>query len=421
MTIRTAATVLALKKPSIIRIAQTKMGTCPSLWSLGALHVRALQVLAHFTPEKSPRAPLFVKRSDLAATLGRSERTIDRIVSKLCAEAVITRTGQQRLGVGQWGVMRIQWSESSISKYFPHLAFEESVATSSAALPVHDGRDGRDRLKAGMGNSTARATSLAHKSTSSSLREEVLKNKPVRAPFQKPSSPALRRLPVDLHPLVTEFCLTREQVVVLMGKCKAKSTRLQDVLAIAAEAMREASLTGREAMAWLCSVVASGRDFAWARKIAVKKVVQAARPARITQLENRVVEAIRKAPRPLPHGATAMKIENGVVTVIPGGSGGAGVPRYIPVRVLLSELAKTSPMAIRQLVRGIRQPGEDRTHPKPEEQLLAPGQDFGRNGDLSEKDRVKGREQTAALFSLIKMGMSRSSDRVHGPKIAGAR
>ncbi|WP_321967171.1 hypothetical protein [Burkholderia cepacia] len=417
MPIRTAATVLALKKPSVIRIAQTKMGTCPSLWSLGALHVRALQVLAHFTPEKSPRAPLFVKRADLAATLGRSERTVDRIVSKLCAEAIITRTGQQRLGVGQWGVMRIQWSENSLEKYFPHLVFEETAAASSATLPGHHGRGCHGRKGAGKDNSAGRATSLAHKSTSSSLREEVLKNKPMRAPFQKSSSPALRRLPADLHLLVTEFQLTREQVVVLMGKCKAQSTRLQDVIAMASDAMREANLSGREAMAWLCSVVASGRDFAWARKVAIKKTVQASRPARITQIENRVVEAIRKAPRPLPQGAVATKIENGVVTVIPGG---VGVPRYIPVRVLLSELAKTDPMAIRQLVRGIPQPDKNRPHAKPNEHLLATGRDPGSNGGLSENDRVKGREQTAALFNLIKMGMGRSGNRVFGPKNVGA-
>jgi hypothetical protein len=352
MSIRTAADVFAHRLPKTIRAFQARVAIHPELWSLPSSALRLVQIIATYSPLTSLDRPVIFSRKRPAELLGVSVRTIDRRLNDLVEFGLIVRVRQRRSDNGIWDCTAIRWTDAAKRYFFKPLissptaegnvinanlasGYGSSITNTAPQLDAAVSRAGtaasaqppayEHALDATPpGNEHHRATDMAHKTTPAGKPEVFIKKKSEAERFSKQPSP--RKPPVvryqgrsirsDLVQYAQSLELSGKDVVHLLARCRDAKQKLQDILALQVAYMLKRSIKGREAIAWITSQLATGRDFGWVLRLKeqdAKRDVQQRKRGRIVA---RMVEALRsRAGCILPNGAVLEEVKGDLAYV----------------------------------------------------------------------------------------------------------
>lgn len=339
MPIGNSGDVLACTYPRPIRQAQARAALLPDLWSSPLL--RLVQTLIAFTPLAAPTQPLIFRREVPASALDVSTRTIDRLLGQLAALGFIERLKQERFGKGSWGCTRVAWTEKAHRELFVARSTPANVAPlpsppATGALASTETIDARETCV----GSADRATTVAHKSEVFVLTE-CSKNSSSQHSVQA------RRLPSDLEQLATGLQLSVRALCALMAAAKAAKQRLQHVLAVKVEYMRQQAITGARAYRYLLACINSGNDFAWQATQHARQAQQRHEEASKQDLFARCQKQLAQGRYSLPDGRQTLGASGDFVEILSGSTRGS-----LPIRRLLSELAAASGDWLRALAEG---------------------------------------------------------------------
>ena len=346
MSIITAADVFAHRLPVPIQRIQGRFSRCPDLWDMRGNWLKLINILVSYTPLGNLEAPLVFNSKNPASLIGVTERTIGRYLDALVQNGLIVRIRQGRFNDGQWGCTSVRWSSSALEKYFyPHTKKADYKA------PEKDfGIDLNRRTKMSDKSEDFKNKVILKKSPDG---EASMTGEQDRGKGRQQSIPGI---PKDLVEPSLALGLTRELVVTLMGKCKKRGIRLQDVIFFHLPVIKERGLKGKEAFAWLLRAIASGRDFAWAVKARKQDNAKATKSPKRMAFIARVAATLAVQRVRLPSGAWLSGSTEGHQAEIRSVAHGKVEARYICLTMLATHLVKNSPFWVKSLLRGRIQP-----------------------------------------------------------------
>jgi hypothetical protein len=290
MSIKTKEDVLSHSFPPAIAAAQTRFAMHVANWDLNVKVIRLAQIFISHSPLSALDRAVVCSRQKAAEMLGVHERTITRYTIELESRGVIDRLPQTFSEDGKPGCMRFRWTEAGKTLFVPPMRelntqpFPSNPQVLSPTvmlelltpqildeLPSLAANElGTDRTKVEsrdsaehMSHGTAQLlceTNLSHITTTSCKQEVSIENKHSHS-MKIAKAP---RLPEDIIGPAASLQLKRQQICHLFTRCRAIGQRLQDVFSVSLDTMISKKLTGNAAMAWIISLLQSGRDFSYA-------------------------------------------------------------------------------------------------------------------------------------------------------------
>lgn len=305
MSIDTAHDVLAPRLPVPVREGQIAVVQAEALWELPVRSIKLIHVMLSYTRIHPFYDTITFSRQKAADILAVSTRSVSRYLKDLEVAGVIERLPQRQKN-GVWDCLTVRWTKRATEKYL-------RIPSCQKGKPLPPRKDPPD-------GDSQRGTHKSHISGFLKNKEDK-KTADAASSSNSPSFPSdeLKRLmpatPRDLIEPALSLGLNRVQVATLMKNCKLVGQRLQDFFALYAEALVSRRITGRQALAWLLTVIKRGSDVTWTLAQRRQEVRHVEKRTKNRRTLDRVGQALAAKPVVLPDGAVLTEVSGGLAVL----------------------------------------------------------------------------------------------------------